>query len=590
MYKKKLFLLQGAFLTVVAIVVRAPEGHSQTLRELVAALDILRQENILFQIVLLCVLGGLVLLFVFGFHQLRRLQEERKHREKIEQALQICDRRFEAMVRYAPTCILLYDSVHKHFVEANPKAVEVLGYSREEFCAMDWLEIAASRQQNDTPADIFFNDLIATLPSHENEPARVLAWLKTRDNTYVCVDLLLDLLADDGTQLVRASFLDTTSNLLAEKKLKESEEKYRLLFEVAHDPMLLLDRTSLRIEAANTAAAYMTGRTATDLLSHSLIDISTSLKRNDPRLETIRCHGDDSCHIDLWHFRGPQQTVIPTEVTARSFSSTGGEKTILSIRDIRERFAAEKKMKAYRERLQKLTGHLQQATEQERTRVAREVHDELGQVLSALKMDLHRLRKKIDRPTLTKTVDNMLHMVEDAIKSVQRICTNLRPTVLDHLGPGAAIIWLVMEAEKRSNITIKTQIDPETIQPSHDVATALFRIVQECLTNIIRHAHATEAFVRLTTKGEKIFFEINDNGCGFELYKVERQKKFGLASLRERACMFHGELKITTAPGEGTRITGWLPTCYEEKNDQNSSGRRSPPGAQGDPANAGRGR
>lgn len=425
--KKIFFLLQCAFLAAIAIVVLAPEGHSGPLRGLAAALESLLQENIFFQILLLCVLGGLLLFLVFGCHRLQRLKEA--------------------------------------------------------------------------------------------------------------------------------------------KKLKESEERYRMLFEEAYDPMLLLDRTSLRIEAANTAAAYLTGLTKTDLLSRSLVDISTSLKKNDPRLETIRCQGDDSCHIDLWYFCGPQQTAIPTEVTARSFSSTGGEKTILSIRDIRERFEAEKRMKAYRERLQELTGHLQEATEQERTRVARDVHDELGQVLSALKMDLHRLRKKIDQATLINTVDNMLHMVEEAIKSVQRICTNLRPTVLDHLGPGAAIIWLVMEAEKRSDITIKTQIDPEKIQLPHDVATALFRIVQECLTNITRYAHATEAFVRLTTKGEKIFFEIDDNGSGFELYKTERQKKFGLTSLRERARMFHGELKITTAPGEGTQVTGWLPTSYEEKND-----------------------
>lgn len=219
-----------------------------------------------------------------------------------------------------------------------------------------------------------------------------------------------------------------------------------------------------------------------------------------------------------------------------------------------------------REQLRNLSIYLQSAREEERTNIAREIHDELGQMLTAMKMDLSWLKNKCrcQSSELLDKTSSLLTLVDSTLGTVKRISSELRPTVLDHLGLAAAIEWQADEVRERAALAFDINI-PEDLRLDKVLSTTLFRIFQEALTNVIRHAKATRVDVRLEARDNDIILTISDNGRGITKTQLSSIQSFGLIGMQERAYFLGGSVEISGARNKGTSVKVIMPLDRSDK-------------------------
>jgi two-component system sensor histidine kinase UhpB len=236
------------------------------------------------------------------------------------------------------------------------------------------------------------------------------------------------------------------------------------------------------------------------------------------------------------------------------------------ISDISERRLAEKAIENSRQQLRALTARLQTSREEERAKAAREIHDDLGQILTALKLNLDWLERKIgeqkDADWLNPLLDRVMEseeMVGTAIQSVQRIAADLRPAVLDDLGLAAALREEARRFLARSSIQCELQLPDEQVTFPPGISTAIFRVFQEALTNVARHAEATTVQGSLEIRGDQVFLQLEDNGKGIPLEALSDPHSLGLLGMAERASAHGGSITVAPVNPHGTRVTLQLP-------------------------------
>jgi len=236
---------------------------------------------------------------------------------------------------------------------------------------------------------------------------------------------------------------------------------------------------------------------------------------------------------------------------------------------VRERAAelgrANEALRVSNESIRALSARLERIREEERTVVAREIHDELGQALTGLKMDLGWLRKHLPSvpPDLRARVESMEILADDTIRSVRRIASELRPLILDDLGLAPAVEWLVRDFEKRTGIRCELAC-PADAEIGGGAATGVFRILQEALTNVGRHAQARGVFVELRADRRRLALEVRDDGRGISEEEAAGQGSLGLLGMRERAALLGGRFRVSGTPGQGTAVTVEIPLSKEE--------------------------
>lgn len=225
-------------------------------------------------------------------------------------------------------------------------------------------------------------------------------------------------------------------------------------------------------------------------------------------------------------------------------------------REIAERKAVEKDLRNSEQKFRALAAHIQSVREQERTRIAREVHDELGQALTGLKMDLSWLEKRLPRD-LTEAagkIRSMFRLIDDTIRSVRRIASDLRPQVLDDVGLPDAIRWQARAFQARTGVRCKVDLPKGQLAMDQERASAVFRIFQEAMTNVARHARATRVDIQLRLDGDHLLLSVLDNGLGISPADLRRPKALGLLGVRERALLLGGKVGIEGVDGEGTSV------------------------------------
>lgn len=239
--------------------------------------------------------------------------------------------------------------------------------------------------------------------------------------------------------------------------------------------------------------------------------------------------------------------------------------TALEIRET-QRQKAERELRGSQEELRNLASHLESVREEERTRLAREIHDELGQAMTALKMDIAWLNRKLEphQAPLHEKTHAMDDLIDATILTVQRLSGELRPGLLDDLGLAAAIEWQSEEFHKRTGVACGVLVDIPATTLSREQATALFRVFQETLANVIRHAKATRVDVRLQALGDRLVFEVADNGRGITAKELKDPRAYGLIGMRERVLTLKGKLAISGRAGQGTTVTVAIPLDREE--------------------------
>jgi signal transduction histidine kinase len=226
-----------------------------------------------------------------------------------------------------------------------------------------------------------------------------------------------------------------------------------------------------------------------------------------------------------------------------------------------EKRRTDEELRKTSKQLRALSAHLQSIREEESTRIAQRIHDELGQALTALKMDAVWLHKRFSKTPkeCREKLRAMITLLDDAVTVVQRISMELRPSILDDLGLPAAIEWQAEEIRKTAGMTCKLLIRPSHIELDRDLSTAIYRIFRESMTNIIRHAKATHFNASLIRASDLIELTIVDNGRGIREEDIRSPKSFGLIQIRERAMFWGGVVHITGSPGQGTTVQVKIP-------------------------------
>ncbi len=246
-----------------------------------------------------------------------------------------------------------------------------------------------------------------------------------------------------------------------------------------------------------------------------------------------------------------------------------------SQREVAERKRAEEKLRQSHEQLRNLSAHIESMRETERTSIAREVHDELGQALTAIKMDLSWLNKRLpeEQEVIIKKTREMLRLIDTTIQTVKRISTDLRPGILDDLGLVAAMEWQVQEFQERTSIKCALTADGENMNLDRKLATAVFRILQEALTNVARHADAARVTVSLKRRDGQLVLQVIDNGKGITEKQIANPRSFGLIGMRERARSWNGSVKINGISDKGTTVTVSIPLKRKEESDDKNISR-----------------
>jgi len=213
------------------------------------------------------------------------------------------------------------------------------------------------------------------------------------------------------------------------------------------------------------------------------------------------------------------------------------------------------------EQFRNLSAYLQDAREEERKSVAREIHDELGQALTTMKLELSLLREEVlnDAAAAVERIQLLKNQVDETIHTVKRIITKLRPGLLDDLGLTAAIEWQAAEFQRHTSTVCEVIIEPEKMDITPELSTAMFRIFQEILTNITRHSNATRVTIHLSLHDTLLELLVRDNGCGITEEEINDPKSFGIIGIRERAQYWHGTVLFEGKPNSGTSITVRFP-------------------------------
>jgi two-component system, NarL family, sensor histidine kinase UhpB len=353
---------------------------------------------------------------------------------------------------------------------------------------------------------------------------------------------------------IHAAIHDITKFKQIEKAIERVAREWRNTFDAARDAILMLDRKA-RVIRVNLATTRLLDCDFPELLGRPLKQIfSERLGLDDPSGIDQAWQDKGQVRRDFALGHGQPWLRSTLDPVLDQHGEISG--AIMFLSDISNEKQAEVRLRDTLDQLRKLSSHLQIVREEERKSIAREVHDELGHALTALKMEVSWLGRQIDpdNTALAERTRSMTGLIDQTIATVRRISTALRPPVLDDLGLDAALEWLAEDYQNRTGIRTRVALpeQPERIRSGR--GSTVFRIVQEALTNVARHAEASEIRIDWRQKEQHIHLSIEDDGLGFDPQTRCALSGFGLLGMAERARDLNGTLEVHSRPGHGTRI------------------------------------
>lgn len=344
--------------------------------------------------------------------------------------------------------------------------------------------------------------------------------------------------------------------------LQGADHTYRVFVERMNEgaAVLSIDHTVLH---CNGRLAQFLGAELQSVIGSSMLDLVWP--DDHPKLDALlRRAAHRNCRGEI-RLQSRKGAPLSVHLSLNPLRLDSRRAVCLIASDLSEIKRAEQALRASGEQFRNLAAHLLSVREEERTRISREVHDELGQALTAMKMDLAWLAGRLPQGNsqMLKRIRSTGQLADSIIQSIRRISTELRPPVLD-LGLAAAVEWQVQEFQARSGVQCKVRLLIREVVTSN-VSTGMFRIFQETLTNVARHAKATRVEVVLQKERGRLVLLIHDNGQGFDQADASLSKSLGLMGMRERAAILGGQVNISSAPGKGTTVTAWIPLPSPEE-------------------------
>lgn len=361
-------------------------------------------------------------------------------------------------------------------------------------------------------------------------------------------------------QGVVATYFDMSERKQSMLRLQESEDKYRSIYNAARDAIVITDSATGQILDANDSACRLYGYSLHEMIQMKAFDLSAEPEKT---LQAIRA---EVTEVALRYHRRKDGVVFPVEISA-GFHDQGGRRLITAImRDVSERRRAERALQLSENNLRQLATKLLTAQECEQKRMSRELHDELGQSLLALKLQVRSIEQKIGKrqQKLRDKCEEMLRYIDELLRNVERLSRDLSPLILENLGLFSALRWLFEEFSERTGIESCLHLADLDDLFSPAAQTLIYRVIQECLTNTAKHAHASRISLKVNRQDRFVTFQIEDNGRGFDAAKVaataSMERGLGLAAMEERVRMLGGVLSIDSGEKGGTKIFFEVPT------------------------------
>lgn len=350
-------------------------------------------------------------------------------------------------------------------------------------------------------------------------------------------------------------FRDITDAKEAAQKLEASEKYFRTLIEKSMDGLILMDGAD-NVTFVSPSVGRITGHGQSDMIGRKIADFLSEGDASvvNESLSHLSAKPGNYEEIEFQYKHKGGYPIWLEGTFTNHLEDASIQATVFNFHEVTSRIEVERSLREHTEEIQKLSGYLQNVREEERTAIAREIHDVLGQQLTALKMDASWLIKNATTGKSIERLDGMISLIDETIRTVRKISTELRPGILDDFGLAAAIEWQATEFKKNTGIETTIRV-PETLPPiSESLATNIFRIYQESLTNIARHAEATFVSTELAMYENDLQLTVRDNGKGIDLELAKEKKSLGLIGMRERARMFNADLIIKNNVPSGTVI------------------------------------
>ena len=454
----------------------------------------------------------------------------------------------DAIVNSLPGVFYLYNREGK-FLRWNKNFELVSGYTTEEVAQMH-------------PLDFFDNDEKGILQERIENVFRygmsdVEANLLTKTGEKIPYYFNGYTANFSGEECLIGTGIDISTRKKAEQAIRDSEEKYRYLFDNNPALIFIWDLETYDIMEVNRTAEEEYGYSRNELLNMKVMALRPAEEHEKIRLFAARMLTESTIHVrGTWKHMKKSGEIMHMDIRSHKITYNNRLAILSLAENVTEKVKIEEQLKRSYEDIRLLNTHLQTVREEERAGIAREIHDELGQQLTALKMDVSWVKKRApqDNHEMIERLSGMITLIDQTVKIVRRIASDLRPGILDDLGLIAALEWQLSEFEKRMSIKTTFHAQVNSIEPDKKLCIGVFRMFQEALTNVARHSGATQLDISVAVKDELFCLTISDNGHGFDTLDISSKNTLGLIGMAERARMLHGELVIESKPGKGTHI------------------------------------
>jgi PAS domain S-box-containing protein len=483
------------------------------------------------------------------------LTRDISERRRIEQELMENQARLQAILDNSPAPIFLKDREGRYLL---------VNRRFEALCRRTQEEILGK-----TAADLFPSAQAAVFTENDQKVLRTCASVQFEEELALEEGLRTNLimkfplLDPEGTiSAIGGIATDITESIRATEALRENEERTRTILDRAHSAFVEIDERGL-ITAWNAQAKNLFGWQREEVLGRLMYEIIVPPQYREAHLKGFYRYletGEAAIlnkKIEMSALKR-DGTEFPVELSVSPLELSGKRTFHAFIADITERKHAMEQVQRSHEQLQALTARLESIREEERTRIAHEIHDELGQALTGLKLDLAWLKQKLvgGETSVVEKLESMAKLTDGTMQSVREIATELRPIVLDQFGLLPALEWTVRSFQTRTGIQCKLNLFLRDVQLNKDTSSAVYRIFQEVLTNIARHAQATEVAVTVQEKAGRFQLEVVDNGRGITREQATNPQSFGVIGMQYRAAVVHGEIVIDgSKKGTTVRIT-----------------------------------
>jgi PAS domain S-box-containing protein len=517
------------------------------------------------------VIGGIVLLLVFAF-LVRKMFQKKMNQESIPSSRNESSENYMKLIENYHSLINTVDGIvweadaqSFQFTFVSKQAERLLGYPVER-----WTEDASFWKDHIHPEDNWAIDFclqsVRNKRSHEFEYRMVAA-----DGKAIWVhDFVTVVVEKDKAIKLRGIMVDVTERKKSEQTLRTSEEITRLIMNSSLDAIVCMNpegKITIWSSQAEKIFGWKEKEVIGKYLSETVIPVQYR-ERHKQGLAKYLQTGEGPALNRILEISALDNTgrEFPIELSIIPVKQNNSLFFCGFLRDITQRKKAEEELARSYAAIRELTDHIQKIREEERSNIAREIHDELGQQLTVLKMDISWLNKKIgadDEPSKQK-IQNLTEVLDGTVKTVRRISSELRPSLLDDLGLIAAIEWHLREFEQHSGTKTEFDVPDHNLDLPDEIKTGLFRVLQETLTNVARHADASKVKVSLQRKNGNIVLCIEDNGQGFDEQSTINKRTLGILGMQERTSMMGGSYEIKSVPGRGTTVIVSVPELIQK--------------------------